>query len=97
MNTPIKPNYWFQTKAARIGFGVGAAIVIALLVIFGQQIGQLLDLLGSRAGIVPSTIRIGEDANPFLPGDPTKPNADNFEVVEIDGQGRLMLKAPATN
>ncbi len=97
MNTLNKAQYWFQTKPARIGFGVAAVIVIGLIVIFSQQIGQLFDLFGSRAGITPSTIRVGEDANPFLPGDPTKNNSNSFEVVEVDGQSRLMLKAPASN
>ena len=93
MNTPAKtPNYWFQTKKARIIFGLVAVALVLVVVIFSQQIGQLISLVGSRAGIVPATIRISEDANPFLPGDPTKNNTDNFEVVQVEGQSRLMLK-----
>lgn len=94
MNTPAKPTttFWFQTKAARIAFGAIAAVLVLLVIIFSQQIGQLFNLFGSRAGIVPATIRISEDANPFLPGDPTKNNANEFEVVQVEGQSRLMLK-----
>lgn len=48
MLTPTQ-NYWWKTKAFKIGLGIFIVLAIIIAVFFGDQISRLLDLLGSRA------------------------------------------------
>lgn len=43
--------YFFQTRGFKIGLTILAAIVVVLVVLFSEQIGNLLRLFGSRAGV----------------------------------------------
>ncbi|MEZ4210643.1 MAG: hypothetical protein R3B38_02960 [Patescibacteria group bacterium] len=79
-----QPTYWFRTKAFRTVLIVVGVIVVLGLVVFGKQLGQLLDFLGSKAGTA-ETIRINENTG-FLQ-DATLVPEDSFTVQN----GRLML------
>lgn len=84
-----KPKYWFQTKTFRIALTVVGAIVVIALVVFSEQIGQLLDLFGSKAGINDDTVMLN-NAN-FMTGATMEPT-DSFRVDATTG--RLMLNDP---
>ncbi|MFH0905217.1 MAG: hypothetical protein V1826_00640 [bacterium] len=43
--------YFFQTKKFKIGLTAAAGVAVVLLILFSQQIGQLLNLFGSKADI----------------------------------------------
>lgn len=85
-----QPKYWFRTKWFRITLIVVGAVVVLALVVFSEQIGQLLDLFGSRAGINQETLQLN-DTTGFLQGAQLEPTDDSFQVVN----GRLMLNDPS--
>lgn len=84
-----KPKYFFQTKGFRIGLVIVGALVVTALVVFSEQIGQLLEFFGSRAGIQEDTVNLNgtTGVNNFLaPGYTDNPQG-SFKVVD----GKLML------
>ena len=78
---------WLKTKIARVSFITLGAIAVVLIVLFSAQIGQLLNLFGTKASTNQSVIL---DQDTFLdPGHVMTP-ADSFKVEA----GRLMLNPP---
>lgn len=84
-----KPQYWFQTKTFKIVLTVVGAVVVIALVVFSEQIGQLLDLFGSKAGISQETVPL--NSTNFMTGSTMEP-ANSFRTDATTG--RLMLNDP---
>ncbi|MDD5605904.1 MAG: hypothetical protein PHR51_01055 [Patescibacteria group bacterium] len=42
--------FWWRTKAFKVGLGVFVVFALVVVFFFGDQVGRLLDLFGSRAG-----------------------------------------------
>jgi len=61
-------NYWWRTKAFKLGFGIFIVVAVLVAVLFGDQISQLLDLFGSRAAVGDRTL-IVNDQNETTPND----------------------------
>lgn len=80
--------YFFQTRAFRIGITIVGVIIVLGLVVFSKQIGQLLDLFGSRASTEDTIMLNGNSGqNNFLaPGYTATPD-ECFKIV--DGKLRL--------
>lgn len=80
--------YFFQTRAFRIGITIVGVIVVLGLVVFSKQIGQLLDLFGSRASTeAPLMLNGNPGENNFLaPGYTAEPD-QCFRIA--DGKLRL--------
>ena len=59
-------NYWWRTKTFKIGLGVFVVLALLVALFFGDQVGQLLDLFGSRADVAGRTLQINDrvETNP---------------------------------
>lgn len=45
-NTP-----WYRTRKGRVVLGIAAIVAVVLVVLFSDQIGELLNLIGSKAAL----------------------------------------------
>lgn len=82
-SAPAMP--WFKTKIFRAGLISAGVIVVLLLVLFSHQLGQLLNLFGTKASTNQSVILDGTNFQD--PGWTADPNETCFQVVD----GKLML------
>lgn len=78
---------WYKTKMAKIGLVGATTIAVILIVMFSSQIGQLLNLFGTKAGTSQSVIL---DQTNFLDVGHVMTPADSFTVTG----GKLMLNLP---
>lgn len=93
---PMVPNQpktpWLKTKLARVSLITAGAIAVILIVLFSAQIGQLLNLFGTKASTT-QTIEL----NDFLPavGHEEKDSSGNLGTgLFKEDAGRLMLNNP---
>lgn len=91
---PTAPKvYWWRSRAFRIGLAIFAALAVLAIVLFNQQISDLLKSFGTKAAIN-QTLTISGDPSgtdhQFLDGAYTTP-AGSFTVRD----GKLMLEIPA--
>jgi hypothetical protein len=87
--TPIKPQ-WFKTKLFRAGLISVGAIAVVLVVLFSQQIGQLLNLFGTKASTEES---VTLNSTTFFSNGYTTNPTDSFRIDTATN--RLMLNPPA--
>jgi len=92
MENSTNKKFWFQTPAFRIGLGILAAVAIVAVVLFSEQIGQLLDLFSSKAAEVRMLV---------LSGEPTEGELSLSQGTSPDGSvffdavsGKLKLVSP---
>jgi len=92
MENPTDKKFWFQTPAFRIGLAVFAAVAVVVIVLFSEQIGQLLDLFSSKAAEVRMLVLSGEPTEGELSlSQGTSPDGSVFfDVVS----GKLKLTPP---
>lgn len=65
---------WYRTRQGRITLGISAAILVVLIILFSEQIGNLFNLFRSHAAL--DTGSIGLDDTNFL--NPGEYNAEVF-------------------
>lgn len=88
---------WSRNKIIRTGLIVLAVIAVVVLVLFSEQIGQLLEFFGIRAAIPQQTgsITLIESSEGAVPSY-TPFNTGNYIQVDttFDAQGRIILVQP---
>jgi hypothetical protein len=73
-------NYWWKTKAFKIGLGIFIAIALLVAVLFGDKISQLLNLFGSKASTDYSLI-VDDNSAMNIPGQAYLPAGDLSDGV----------------
>ena len=77
---------WYRTRQGRMVLGVITAIAVVLIVLFNQQIGNFLNLIGSRAALDTGSASLqGTDSNSpgyFLDNSIDGYNAQVFNLVD---------------
>ncbi|AKM84860.1 TPA: hypothetical protein DHW58_00040 [Patescibacteria group bacterium] len=48
--------YFFQTRGFKIGLVIAAVVAVVLVVLFSEQIGNLLKFFGSKAEVGPAAV-----------------------------------------
>jgi len=89
ISTATAPTPWFRTKRGKFILGIGATIAVLALVLFSQQIGQLLNLFGTKAAQVVSL------NNTSTPGF-TDPAHEEWNSAGQQPDGSLFVVDPAT-
>lgn len=85
--------YWWRSRAFRTGLAIFVALSVIAIVLFNQQIGNLLKSFGIKAATERTLILNGDSSNPetyFLDGDYYTTPVGSFYVQN----GKLMLKPP---
>jgi len=111
LNSGLNPNYstlshpWFKTKWFKIILTALGVVAVVLVVLFNQQIGDLLRFFGSKAALEIQTLTLGgttdiNNSDHFLFNNEYKSEIWNetlgdFELdmnaVKVDSNGRLMI------
>jgi len=89
---PAPKVYWWRSRAFRIGLAVFVALMVIAVVLFNQQIGNLLKSFGIKAATERTITLNGETTGNtyFLDGDYYTTPASSFKVES----GKLMLDPP---
>lgn len=74
--------FWWRTKTFKTGLGIFIIIAVFVAVLFGDQISQLLDLFGSKAGIA-NILIVDDDTGIYRNGHGYLPNGE-YNPSEIE-------------
>jgi hypothetical protein len=97
-NPVVTKVYWWRSRAFRIGLAIFVAIAVLVVVLFNQQIGNLLRSFGTKAA---NNITLtGSDPSSesyfFSAGYSATPYSDSFKITsDVNGNYRLMLNPVA--
>ncbi len=81
---------WLKSPKVKVILFIALVILVALVVVFSRQIGELFDLFGSKAEIISDTVEL--DNTNFLDGHTSTPQ-DGFRLDD----GKLKLNPITPN
>jgi hypothetical protein len=90
---PTPKVYWWRSRAFRVGLAVFVALAVLAVVLFNQQIGDLLKSFGIKAATEITLDGNAQSASYFLNGSTSTPYSDSFMVNQTTH--RLMLNPDA--